>query len=231
MNRTRQRRPIRRGSRTWWRRAPPAFDTLPTAAPSWLKNEPPLAAVQQRNADFVFRERVQAVQAVDRMIAKVRATLTAAGVANDTYIVFSSDNGYHIGEYRLLPGKQTAFDTDVRVPLVVVGPGVPAGVTRNQIVQNTDLAPTFEELAGVPVAPTVDGHSLVAAATAGSGRGLAHRGIDRAPRPERRRRRPRRAAYAKRRSDHIRGDAYDRVHIRRVHRRGEGVLRPRDGPV
>ncbi len=140
----------------------PAYDTLPTAAPSWLKNEPPLAAVQQRNADVVFRERAQAVQAVDRMIAKVRATLTAAGVANDTYVVFSSDNGYHIGEYRLLPGKQTAFDTDVRVPLVVVGPGVPAGMTRDQIVQNTDLAPTFEELAGAPVAPTVDGHSLIA---------------------------------------------------------------------
>ena len=76
--------------------------------------------------------------------------------------MFSSDNGYHIGEYRLLPGKQTAFDTDVRVPLVVVGPGVPAGATRDQIVQNIDLAPTFEDLAGMPIPPTVDGHSLVA---------------------------------------------------------------------
>ena len=48
---------------------------------------------------------------------------------SNTYFVFSSDNGYHMGEYRLLPGKQTAFDTDIHVPLIVAGPGV-AGRAR-----------------------------------------------------------------------------------------------------
>ena len=63
------------------------------------------------------------------MIGELRAQLQALGVAQNTYFVFSSDNGYHMGERRLLSGKQTAWDHDVRVPLVVAGPGVPAGAT------------------------------------------------------------------------------------------------------
>jgi N-acetylglucosamine-6-sulfatase len=75
--------------------------------------------------------------------------------------VFSSDNGYHLGEYRLPAGKMTAFDTDVRVPLVVAGPGIPAGATSPAVMQNIDLRPTLDELAGVAAADTVDGESLV----------------------------------------------------------------------
>jgi N-acetylglucosamine-6-sulfatase len=138
----------------------PAYDQLPSNAPKWLANHGPLSRAQQDEIDTVYRKRVQSVQAVDRLIAKLRATLQASGVTDDTYFVFSSDNGYHLGEYRLAPGKQTAFDTDVHVPLVVVGPDVPAGVTRDEVAQNIDLAPTFDDLAGVAAPPDVDGHSL-----------------------------------------------------------------------
>ena len=78
------------------------------------------------------------------MIGNIEATLQARGLAENTYIVFSSDNGYHMGEHRLLPGKMTAFDTDIRVPLIVVGPGVPAGQTTTRIAENVDLRPTFD---------------------------------------------------------------------------------------
>ncbi len=57
------------------------------------------------------------------MIGKIEQTLSADGLAGSTYLVFSSDNGLHTGEYRLMPGKLTAFDTDIRVPLVATGPG------------------------------------------------------------------------------------------------------------
>src|SRR4029079_8532708 len=82
-------------------------------------------------------------------------------VPKNTYIVFSSDNGYHMGQHRLAPGKMTAFDTDIRVPLIVAGPGVPKGRTVHQIAQNTDLYPTFVQLAGGTPSPAIDGHSLV----------------------------------------------------------------------
>jgi arylsulfatase A-like enzyme len=96
------------------------------------------------------------------MIARIEAELAAKGLARNTYIVFSSDNGLHMGEHRLLAGKLTAFDTDIRVPLIVTGPGVPAGRTVSEMAENVDLCPSFEQLAHARVPGTVDGHSLVA---------------------------------------------------------------------
>jgi N-acetylglucosamine-6-sulfatase len=146
-----------------------AYDTLPTHAPPWLAGRTPLTPAEQQAIDTAFRKRAQAVQAVDKLIGSLRTALAQAGVARDTYVVFSSDNGYHMGEYRLNPGKMTAFDTDVRVPLVVAGPGVTAGRTSTAAVANIDLAPTFQTLAGAPVPSTVDGRSLVPLLRGGSG--------------------------------------------------------------
>ncbi len=144
-------------------RAPrtPAFDVVGSREPAWLSHFSPLRVAAIRRIDRQFRKRVQAVQAVDRMIGRIEAMLVAKGLAGDTYIVFSSDNGLHMGEHRLLPGKLTAFDTDIKVPLIVTGPGVPAGQTISQMTENVDLCPTFERLGGAPVPRNVDGHSLV----------------------------------------------------------------------
>ena len=110
----------------------PAFGHAVVNAPRWLAKIPPLTPRNQAKASRAFQLRVEAVQAVDRMIGALQLALAKAGVARNTYFVFSSDNGFHMGEHRLLPGKQTAYDTDIRVPLVVTGPGVPAGKTNNQ---------------------------------------------------------------------------------------------------
>jgi N-acetylglucosamine-6-sulfatase len=144
-------------------RAPrtPAFNTVGVHEPAWLSSYVPLDAAQIAGIDAKFRERAQAVQAVDRMIGEIEQELAAKELARDTYIVFSSDNGLHMGEHRLEPGKLTAFDTDIRVPLIVAGPGVPAGRTVPQMAENIDLCPSFEQLAGARIPPTVDGHSLV----------------------------------------------------------------------
>jgi len=130
-------------------------------APAWLKGIPPLLLTDQEAIDKFFRMRAQSVLAVDRMIGEIRAMLAAAGEYDNTYVVFSSDNGFHMGEYSLRPGKTTAFDTDVHVPLVVVGPGVQRGMVVNEIVENVDLNPTFTEIGGASAGTTPDGHSLV----------------------------------------------------------------------
>ncbi|MEV6305544.1 sulfatase [Actinoplanes sp. NPDC051861] len=139
----------------------PAFGKVPVNAPRWLAKHSPLTAIQMGRFDRAFRLRVQSIQAVDRMIGSLRATLTRAGVAEETVVVFSSDNGYHLGEYRLNAGKQTAFDTDVNVPLVAAGHGVAAGHVSALPVENIDLRPTFAELAGAVVPAEVDGRSIV----------------------------------------------------------------------
>jgi arylsulfatase A-like enzyme len=139
----------------------PAFDATDAGAPAWLRDFMPLEAAQIEQIDEQFRRRAQAVQAVDAMIGQIEATLAARGLARNTYIVFSSDNGLHMGEHRLMPGKQTAFDSDIRVPLIVVGPGVPAGEAVEAMTENIDLCPTFEQLGGAPIGAHVDGHSLL----------------------------------------------------------------------
>ena len=138
----------------------PAFNKANTNPPSWLAGRPPLTPRQIRKINRSFRKRAQAVQAVDDMIGRFRRRLRAHGIARKTYIVFSSDNGYHMGEHRLMPGKQTAFDSDIRVPLVVAGPGVPSKRTVGRIAENIDLRPTFDSLAGASFPANVDGHNL-----------------------------------------------------------------------
>jgi arylsulfatase A-like enzyme len=130
------------------------------AGPRWL-DLPPLRRDEVAIMDDWFRRRVQSVQAIDSMVSTLQREVREQGLASNTYFVFSSDNGYHIGEHRLRPGKMTAFDTDVRVPLVVVGPGIRPGMQIDALAENIDLAPTFEELAGHTPPPTVEGRSLV----------------------------------------------------------------------
>ena len=139
----------------------PAFDAPVAGAPAWLAAVPPLGPPAISGIDEAYRMRAQAVQAVDQMLGRIEDELRAAHQLDNTYIVFSSDNGYHMGEHRLRPGKLTAFDTDIKVPLVVVGPGVPAGRTVDQVVENIDLRPTFEELGGSGPGPAVEGRSLL----------------------------------------------------------------------
>jgi len=138
----------------------PAFDQANLNAPTWLAGHPPLTFAQRVTLNRQFRRRAQSVQAVNHMIRRIQATLNQVGVAKNTIIVFSSDNGLHMGEHRLLAGKLTAFDTDIRVPLIVTGPGIPAGRTVNRLTENIDLAPTFTALANTQAPTGSEGLSL-----------------------------------------------------------------------
>lgn len=145
-------------------RAPrtPAFDAAPDAnAPKWLVKHRALSDTDMANIDRDFRKRAQSVLAIDAMIGELQAAVVAIGAEQNTYFIFNSDNGYHMGEHRLMPGKMTAYDTDIHVPLIITGPGVPSGVTLDEIVENVDLYPTFSEIAGATAAANVDGRSLV----------------------------------------------------------------------
>src|SRR3954452_7259733 len=140
----------------------PAFDTKPTNAPAWLADLRPLSTSDVQSIDDAFRKRVESVQAVDRMVGQIERALAAIHQLGNTYFVFSSDNGYHMGDYGLMPGKQTAFDTDVRVPLVVAGPGVPAGRTVDAMNSSIDPSPTFLQIGQAQPTGEPDGVSLLA---------------------------------------------------------------------
>ena len=111
--------------------------------------------------DESYRKWLQSMQAVDEFIASLVQTLDDVGQLDNTYIIFSSDNGYHMGQHRLLPGKYLGYEEDIRVPMFVRGPGVPAGVTRTELAGLVDLGPTFAEIAGIPRPDYMDGRSLM----------------------------------------------------------------------
>jgi len=139
----------------------PAFGVRPLNAPRWLNGLRPLSGDDIQRIDNAFRRRVESVQAVDRMIGQLERALAATGQLKNTYIVFSSDNGYHMGEHNMMPGKQTAFDTDIRVPLIVYGPGVPADHSVDAMTSSIDLAPTFLAIGHAEPVALQDGVSLL----------------------------------------------------------------------
>ncbi|MGZ4689503.1 MAG: sulfatase-like hydrolase/transferase [Acidimicrobiia bacterium] len=136
--------------------------------PTWLRSVPLMSAATKARVDELYRHRLQSLQAVDDSVAELMDTLQHNGQLRNTYILFTSDNGYHLGQHRMPAGKLTAYDEDIHVPLVVRGPGVPEGRTRDQIVGNVDFAPTFAELAGAKAPQFVDGRSLVPLLRSGS---------------------------------------------------------------
>ena len=138
----------------------PTFDAAVTNPPNWLEGQPKLSARDEASIDVAFRKRAQSVRAVDDLIGSLVATLRTTGTLSNTYFVFSSDNGLHMGDYRLMPGKLTTFDTDIHVPLIVVGPRVPAGRRVAAMAENIDLRSTFDALAGTKPAKPVDGRTL-----------------------------------------------------------------------
>ena len=106
------------------------------------------------------RKRLQSMLAVDDMVGDLFDSLRETGELDNTYVFFTSDNGFHLGQHRLGAGKWTAYEEDIRVPLIVRGPAVPQGKTLPHTVLNNDLAPTFADLAGVEAPEFVDGRSI-----------------------------------------------------------------------
>ena len=127
---------------------------------SWISRLP---KQNQTNVDFndhFYRSRLRALQSVDEIVDEVVARLDRAGVLEDTYIVYSTDNGYHIGQHRLQPGKQCAYEEDINIPLIIRGPGVAAGALTDIVTSHTDLAPTFMALAGAKARDDLDGAAI-----------------------------------------------------------------------
>jgi N-acetylglucosamine-6-sulfatase len=144
-------------------RAPrtPSFDQEDMSAePSWLAERPHLRPAVTTYIDQIARRRLQSMLAIEDMFGKIVETLRQTGQLDNTYIVFTSDNGFHLGQHRLPPGKQTAFEEDIHVPLVVRGPGVPAGRIVGGFAREIDLAPTFAALGRAATPSFVDGVSL-----------------------------------------------------------------------
>jgi N-acetylglucosamine-6-sulfatase len=113
-------------------------------------------------ADKLYRNRARSLLEVDDIMERLDTALQETGELDNTYIIFTSDNGFHFAEHRLHPPrKSTAYEPDIRIPLLVMGPGISAGTHRSQMVLNNDFGVTMADLAGVRPTRKVDGRSFV----------------------------------------------------------------------
>lgn len=140
----------------------PAFNEADMSdKPPPLRLRAALTNEQITAADDLYRKRLQAMQAVDELVAALVADLEASGDLADTLFMFTSDNGFHLGQHRLPEGKGLAYEEDIRVPFYARGPGIAAGSLDDaHLVANIDLAPTLAQIAGAQAPDFVDGRSF-----------------------------------------------------------------------
>jgi N-acetylglucosamine-6-sulfatase len=141
---------------------PASFDEADVSdKPAIIRNLPPLTDPQIKAMEEHYRARLRSLQAIDDMVETMVRTLEQTGQLQSTYIIYTSDNGFHMGEHRMIAGKTTAYEEDIRVPAIVRGPGVPAGQRIDATVLNNDFAPTFAAIAGIAAPSFVDGRSFL----------------------------------------------------------------------
>lgn len=97
---------------------------------------------------------------MDEVVNNTIAYLTQHNLLANTYIMYSSDNGFHIGQHRLTAGKRCPYEEDINIPLIIRGPGIQAGGVVNISTSHTDLAPTILKIAQAPLPPYLDGAAV-----------------------------------------------------------------------
>jgi arylsulfatase A-like enzyme len=108
-----------------------------------------------------MRERWESLLAVDDAVARIIGELKRAGELDDTYVIFTSDNGYMQGEHRVPLGKMLPYDPSTQVPLLMRGPRLPRDRETKALVGNIDLAPTILQAARAPMPRQLDGRSFL----------------------------------------------------------------------
>jgi arylsulfatase A-like enzyme len=123
----------------------------------------PLTPAIGREIDATYRGMRQSMLAVEDVIESMLKTLAETSELSNTWVFLTSDNGWFRGEHRIPAEKYAPYEESIRVPLIVVGPGVPAGRTVKRLAGLVDLAPTLLELAGASKTLVLagDGRSLV----------------------------------------------------------------------
>jgi N-acetylglucosamine-6-sulfatase len=141
---------------------PPSFNEQDVSdKPPWIRQLPRLSDAKKAKIDNRAGQRAETLQALDDLVAGVMGKLNEEGVLSNTYVFFTSDNGFHMGEHRVPGRKGRPYEESVNVPLLVRGPGIAAGDQAQRLALNTDFLPTFTDLADAQTPGYVDGRSLL----------------------------------------------------------------------
>ncbi|KAK3346163.1 alkaline-phosphatase-like protein [Lasiosphaeria hispida] len=138
----------------------PHFNPDEPSGANWVRK---LKKQSQENVDYndhFYRQRLRTLQSVDELVDGLFERLEAKGLLENTFIIYTTDNGYHIGQHRLQPGKECGFEEDINIPLIIRGPGISSGKIAEIVTTHVDLAPTILNLAGAPSRADFDGEAI-----------------------------------------------------------------------
>ena len=142
---------------------PPSFNEANMSdKPLFMRLKPKLDAASIAEITQHYRYELASLLAVDETVKAVVDALSAEGLLGNTYVIFTSDNGYFHGEHRTPDEKILGYENSARVPLLIRGPGIAAGSHVSELVANVDLAPTIAAWSGATPGLTMDGRSLAA---------------------------------------------------------------------
>lgn len=141
---------------------PPSFNEANVSdKPPGIRSRVRLPPVRVAAIRENYQQELETLLAVDRAVTWIVRALRESGELGNTFVIFTSDNGFFHGEHRIAQGKNLPYEPAIRVPLVVRGPGVPAGRRLTKRVANIDLAPTIVDAADAQAGRIMDGRSLL----------------------------------------------------------------------
>lgn len=143
----------------------PSYNYAPNSDKQWILRRTSKMNPTLRNfTNLLMSKRLQTLQSVDLAVKNIVRILRETGLMDNTFVFYTSDHGYHVGQFGLIKGKAMPFEFDIRVPFYLTTPKgllIPSGTMINEPVLNIDLAPTFLELANLPIPNDMDGRSFV----------------------------------------------------------------------
>jgi N-acetylglucosamine-6-sulfatase len=129
--------------------------------PRFIREAPYLSLQEIHTYRVYYQKALESLRSVDEGVKVVIDTLGSLSRLRNTYVIFTSDNGFFYGEHRLTGGKFIAYEPATHLPLLIRGPGIKPGTSTGELAANIDIAPTILELAGASADKSIDGRSLV----------------------------------------------------------------------
>jgi arylsulfatase A-like enzyme len=128
--------------------------------PSFIREAPYLSLNDIHTYRVYYQKALESLRSIDDGVKQIVDELGALHRLRNTYIIFTSDNGFFYGEHRLTGGKFLAYEPSTHLPFLMRGPGIKAGTQTGELAANIDIAPTILELAQVAPDKSIDGRSL-----------------------------------------------------------------------
>ncbi len=132
-----------------------------TDKPSFIREAEHLTPSIKHTYKVYYDKQLEALRGIDDGVKQIVGTLAETGRLQNTYILFTSDNGFFFGEHRLIGGKFLSYEPATHMPFIIRGPGIKPGTQTGELAANIDIAPTVLDLAGVEPDKSVDGRSMV----------------------------------------------------------------------